>query len=110
LDLYLNKIPNPTARWYHLPLCVNASYWQQDSAEASRFKVPLIRTAAIDTANLVKLNDINIFLSDTAWAICSTYHTVLKASPGAEIFGQDMPFNISYIADRDKKLKKIGNN
>jgi hypothetical protein len=26
---------------YHLPLCVNAPYWQQDDAEASGFKVPL---------------------------------------------------------------------
>ncbi len=36
---------------------------------------------------LVKASDINVFLSDAAWAICSTYHTVLKASPGAAIFG-----------------------
>jgi hypothetical protein len=37
-------------------------------------------------------------------AVCSTYHTVLKASPGAAIFGQDMPFNILFIAD----WKRIG--
>jgi hypothetical protein len=52
----------------------------------------------------VNASDINIFLSDTAWAICSTHHTVLKASPGAAIFGQDMPFDILSIAD----WKKIG--
>ncbi len=39
-----------------------------------------------------------------AWAIHSTYHTVLKASPGAAIFGQDMLFDIPFIAD----LQKIG--
>ncbi len=33
-----------------------------------------------------------------------TYHTVLKASPGAAIFGQDMLLDILYIAD----WKKIG--
>ncbi len=33
-----------------------------------------------------------------AWAICSTYHTVLKASPGAAIFGCDMLFDIPFAA------------
>ncbi len=42
------------------------------------------------------------FLSDAAWAVCCTYHTVLKASPGAAIFGQDMLFNIPFIADWQK--------
>jgi hypothetical protein len=37
-----------------------------------------------------------------AWEICSTYHTVLKASPGAAIFGQDMLFNILFVADWHK--------
>jgi hypothetical protein len=35
--------------------------------------------------------------------LCSTYHTVLKASPGATIFGQDMLFDIPLKDD----LKKI---
>jgi hypothetical protein len=64
----------------------------------------MLRTAKIDMADLVKPSDIDIFLSDTAWAICSTYHTVLKASPGAALFGQDMLFYILFIAD----WKKIG--
>jgi hypothetical protein len=38
-------------------------------------------------AEMVKANDIDIFLSDAAWAVCSTYHIVLKASPVAAIFG-----------------------
>ncbi len=38
----------------------------------------------------------------TPWAIRSTYHTVLKASPGAAIFGGDMLFNIPFIADWNK--------
>jgi hypothetical protein len=29
----------------------------------------------------------------------SSYHTVLKASPGAAIFGRDMLFDIPFIAD-----------
>jgi hypothetical protein len=53
---------------------------------------------------VVNASDIDIFLADAAWAIHSTHHTVLKASPGAAIFGQDMLFDIPYIAD----WKKIG--
>ncbi len=38
----------------------------------------MLRTAEIDMADSVKPSDIDIFLSDAAWAIRSTYHTVLK--------------------------------
>ena len=41
-------------------------------------------------------------MSDAAWAVRSTYHTVLKASPGAAIFGRDMLFDIPFIADWQK--------
>jgi hypothetical protein len=51
---------------------------------------------------LVKPSDIDILLSDTAWAIHSTYHTVLKASPGAASFGWDMLFDVPFIADGRK--------
>ena len=47
-------------------------------------------------------SDIDAFLTNAAWAICSTYHTVLKASPGAAIFGQDMLFDIPFLADWNK--------
>ena len=42
---------------------------------------------------------IDDFLVAAAWAICSTYHTVLKSLPGAAVFGRDMLFDIPYIAD-----------
>jgi hypothetical protein len=64
----------------------------------------MLRAAEINMANSVKPSYINDFLSDAACAICSTYYTVLKASPGAAIFGQNMLFNILFIAD----WKKIG--
>jgi hypothetical protein len=48
------------------------------------------RTAEIDMAVSVTPDDVDVFLDNAAWAICSTYHTVLKASPGAAIFGRDM--------------------
>jgi hypothetical protein len=47
-------------------------------------------------------NDVNIFLVNVAWVIHSSCHTVLKASPGAAIFGQDMLFNIPFMADWQK--------
>ncbi len=64
----------------------------------------MLCTAKLNMAKMVIASDINIFLSDATWAICSTHHTVLKASPGAGIFGQDMLFGIPFIAD----WKKIG--
>jgi hypothetical protein len=47
----------------------------------------MLRTAEIDMAESATPNDVNVFLDNVAWAFCSTYHTVLKASPGAAIFG-----------------------
>ncbi len=62
----------------------------------------MVRTSELDMAELVKTSDIDVFLSDTTWVVCSTYHTVLKASPGAAIFGRDMLFDIPFIADWHK--------
>ena len=62
----------------------------------------MLRTAELDMANTVVTSDIDAFLTDAAWAIRSTYHTVLKASPGAAIFGWDMLFDIPFLADWNK--------
>jgi len=62
----------------------------------------MLRTAEIDMANSVAPNDIDEFLTNASWAIRSTYHMVLKASPGAAIFGRDMLFDIPYLADWSK--------
>jgi hypothetical protein len=64
----------------------------------------MLPTAKLDIAESVDASDINVFLSDAAWAICSTHHRVLKALPGAAIYGQDMLFDGPFIAD----WKKIG--
>jgi hypothetical protein len=66
--------------------------------------INMLRTAKLDMAKPVNASDIDVFLSYAAWAICSTHHTVLKTSPDAAIFGQDMIFDIPFIAD----WKKIG--
>ena len=59
----------------------------------------MLRTVELEMANTVVTSDIDAFLTDTAWAICSTYHTVLQAPPGAAIFGWDMLLNIPFLAD-----------
>jgi len=62
----------------------------------------MLRTAEIDMATSVEPSDIDAFITNAAWAIRSTYHTVLKASPGAAIFGRDMLFDIPFLADWNK--------
>jgi hypothetical protein len=46
----------------------------------------MLCTAELDMANSVTPDDVDVFLDNAAWAIRSTYHMVLKASPGAAIF------------------------
>jgi hypothetical protein len=50
-------------------------------------------------AKTITPDDVDVFLDNLAWAICSAYHTVLKASPGKAIFGRDMLFNIPFLAN-----------
>ncbi len=64
----------------------------------------MLGTAELDMANSVTPNDVDVFLDNVAWAIRSTYYTVLKASPGAAFFGWDMLFDIPFVAD----WRKIG--
>jgi hypothetical protein len=46
----------------------------------------MLRTAELDMANSVTPDEVDFFLDNAAWAIQSTYHTVLEASPGAATF------------------------
>jgi hypothetical protein len=59
----------------------------------------MLCTVEFDMAKSVTSDDADVFLDNLAWAIHSTYHTVLKASPGAAIFGLDMLFDIPFVAD-----------
>ncbi len=62
----------------------------------------MLHTAELDMAKTVTFDDIDVFFNNAAWAICSTYDTVLKASPGAAIFGRDMLYDILFIANWNK--------
>ena len=59
----------------------------------------MMRTSGINMSQMVDSNDIDAFLTNAAWAIRATHHTVLQSTPGTAIFGWDMLFNIPYIAD-----------
>jgi hypothetical protein len=58
--------------------------------------------AELKLAKSVTPNDVVVFLDNAAWAICSTYHTVLKASPGTAIFGCNMLFDIPFVTNWNK--------
>ena len=62
----------------------------------------MLCTAEIDMADPVSESDITDFLTNATWAVRFTYHTVLKASPRAAIFGRNMFFDIPIIADWSK--------
>eukprot|EP00804_Cyclotella_cryptica_P030697 CCRYP_009120-RA/>CCRYP_009120-RA protein AED:0.35 eAED:0.37 QI:0/0/0/1/0/0/3/0/307 len=62
----------------------------------------MLRTADLDMADTISESDIADFLTNATCAVCSTYHTVLKTSPGAAIFGRDTLFDVPYIADWSK--------
>jgi hypothetical protein len=66
----------------------------------------MLRTSELDMADSVNAESVSYFIDNAVWAICTTYYTVLKSSPGAAIFGRDMLFDISYLAD----WNKIGEN
>jgi hypothetical protein len=53
-------------------------------------------------AKSVTPEDVDVFLDNVAWVICSTYHTALNASPGVAILGCNMLFDIPFIANWNK--------
>jgi hypothetical protein len=59
----------------------------------------MLCTAELNMAKTVTPDDDDVFLDHASWTIYSTYHTVLKASPGVTIFGRNMLFDIPFIAD-----------
>ena len=59
----------------------------------------MMRTSGLDKSDTVTPDMVDNFITDAAWAIRSTHHSVLQSSPGAAIFGRDMLFDIPYIAD-----------
>ncbi len=66
------------------------------------YQMAMLHTSEIDMAETVTESEIADVLRNAAWGIHSTYHTVLKTSPGA-IFGRDMFFfDVPFLADWKK--------
>ena len=59
----------------------------------------MLHTSTSDMQDTVNAEMTDDFLVNAAWAIHSTYHTVLKSSPGTAVFARDILFDILYIAD-----------
>jgi hypothetical protein len=61
--------------------------------------------------NLEEDNPFDYFLQSTAWAIRSSYHTKLQATPCQLVFGRDMIYNIALRVnwDRIQNPKKENN-
>jgi len=59
----------------------------------------MLRTTNLDIADTTNAEMIDDFLVNAAWALCSTYHTVVKSTPGPAVFGRDMLFDTPYVAD-----------
>ena len=62
----------------------------------------MMRTSGLDSCDAITPQIIDDFLLNVAWAIRSTYHTVLKTTPGAAVFGRDMLFDIPFLVDWTK--------
>jgi hypothetical protein len=56
-------------------------------------------TAEIDGRDLDDKDPWGPFLSSDAYAIRSTFHTTLKATPGQLVFGRDRVLPINFMAD-----------
>ena len=62
----------------------------------------MLRTAELDMTETVSESDIADFLTNAAWAVHSTYNTVLETLPGAASFGWNMLFDVPFLADWKK--------
>jgi hypothetical protein len=58
-----------------------------------------LRTAEIDGREMDEKDPWGPFSSSAAYAISSTFHTTLKATPGHLVFGRDMVLPIKCMAD-----------
>jgi hypothetical protein len=69
----------------------------------------MLRTFEDNNRDLPSIMPFPSFISAASWAICSTYHTTLQATPGQLVFGRDMLLSIPFRADWAQiKIRKQG--
>ena len=88
----------PLCDSYGLPTSVKTHNKIQYLSECIK-QSQLLYTAKIYMVDTIIESVIADFLTNAGWAVCSTYHTVIKTLPGVAIFGRDMLFDMSFIAD-----------
>jgi hypothetical protein len=69
----------------------------------------MLCTAELDMANSVTTNDVDVFLDNAAWAIRSTYHTVLKPPQVQPFLDKKTCSLIFHLWLTGAKLEKEGN-
>ena len=87
---------------YRLTPKPSTEYNPQSNAMIERIHLTLgnmLRSFELDKEDLNDENPFTEFLNAAAWALRSTYHTVLNATPGQVVFGRDMLLPIKYKAD-----------
>ena len=74
----------------------------------------MLRTKNLQQYDFDALDPWNDILASIAWAIRSTHHSTLKASPAQLVFNRDMLLNVKFIADwemiRLRKQKDVDKN
>jgi len=58
-----------------------------------------IATFELSKVELPEVNPFDSFVAAASWAIRSSYHSTLKATPGQLVFGRDMLLDLKYRAD-----------
>ena len=61
----------------------------------------MLRTKQFDMLPKTETGQWDSILASIAWAVRSTVHTVLGATPGQLIYGRDMIYPIEYVAEWD---------
>jgi EamA domain-containing membrane protein RarD len=59
----------------------------------------MIKTQQLEDQVLDYINPFGEFLASIAWAIRSSYHRMLEATPAQLVFGRDMIFNIKTVVN-----------
>ena len=71
----------------------------------------LLRVYELEEYEFPRGNPWSNILASAMWAICSTFHTTLGATPGQLIFGRDMLFDLSFKANwkniKERKQTRI---
>jgi hypothetical protein len=73
-----------------------------------------LRTSEIDGREINEKDPWGTFLASAAYAIRSTFHNTLKATPGQFMFGREMVLPIKFMADwraiEQQRQKEMGHN